>query len=282
MERVRTEYRATLNWMKNVGQELDPDTYKQMEKFRKVQTHVKMSKAQFDKLKLACLQKVDLLAAARCNMFSHALIQYQISSSRTTENIARVFNMLATSFKGYQHYEFSVIKDLAEPSKQLALREGGDSDRDCDSSRKREEKDFPDEMLLDIGEGEKPANNSNARPDESDEDLLALGDGHGHKPAHAATAAAPTNQQARNLMDEELLSSKNASDLLENLLGPLDLSPDTEAAQEALDLTLAWPSSSNDKSKDSGAGTPGAQSSGAGTSLIGSFRAPSSKLFFSF
>ena len=36
MERHRTEYRASLNWMKNVSQELDPDTYKQMEKFRKV------------------------------------------------------------------------------------------------------------------------------------------------------------------------------------------------------------------------------------------------------
>jgi hypothetical protein len=36
MERNRNEYRASLNWMKNVSQELDPDTYKQMEKFRKV------------------------------------------------------------------------------------------------------------------------------------------------------------------------------------------------------------------------------------------------------
>lgn len=36
MEKVRTEYRASLNWMKNVSQELDPDTYKQLERFRKV------------------------------------------------------------------------------------------------------------------------------------------------------------------------------------------------------------------------------------------------------
>ncbi len=51
--------------MKNVSTELDPDTYKQLEKFRKVQAHVKLSKARFDKLKLDCLQKVDLLAASR-------------------------------------------------------------------------------------------------------------------------------------------------------------------------------------------------------------------------
>ena len=36
MEKVRTEYRGTLLWMKDISQELDPDTYKQLEKFRKV------------------------------------------------------------------------------------------------------------------------------------------------------------------------------------------------------------------------------------------------------
>ena len=40
MEKVRTEYRASLNWMKNVSQELDPDTYKQLERFRKVNHEV--------------------------------------------------------------------------------------------------------------------------------------------------------------------------------------------------------------------------------------------------
>lgn len=41
MERARTEYRGALLWMKDVSQELDPDTYKQMEKFRKVSKAVK-------------------------------------------------------------------------------------------------------------------------------------------------------------------------------------------------------------------------------------------------
>lgn len=36
MEKSRTEYRGALLWMKDVSQELDPDTYKQLEKFRKV------------------------------------------------------------------------------------------------------------------------------------------------------------------------------------------------------------------------------------------------------
>ena len=78
MERTRNDYRGALMWMKNVSTELDPDTYKQLEKFRKVQAHVKAGKAKFDKLKIDVLQKVDLLAAARCNMFSNALIMYQV------------------------------------------------------------------------------------------------------------------------------------------------------------------------------------------------------------
>lgn len=39
MEKNRTEYRAALNWMKNVSQELDPDMNKQMDKFRNVCFH---------------------------------------------------------------------------------------------------------------------------------------------------------------------------------------------------------------------------------------------------
>ncbi|KAG7251980.1 hypothetical protein CRUP_020833, partial [Coryphaenoides rupestris] len=35
MEQSRTEYRGALLWMKDASQELDPDTHKQMEKFRK-------------------------------------------------------------------------------------------------------------------------------------------------------------------------------------------------------------------------------------------------------
>ncbi|PSN41802.1 Islet cell autoantigen 1 [Blattella germanica] len=120
MEKIRTEYRASLSWMKNVSQELDPDTYKQLERFRKVQGQVRRSKARFDQLKLDCLQKVDLLAAARCNMFSHALILYQNSLLQFAEKTANTFTTIANSFKGYQHYDFCVVKELAEPATKLA------------------------------------------------------------------------------------------------------------------------------------------------------------------
>lgn len=43
MEQCRTDYRGALLWMKDVSQELDPDTHKQMEKFRKVGPHLALA-----------------------------------------------------------------------------------------------------------------------------------------------------------------------------------------------------------------------------------------------
>ncbi|CAG7823073.1 unnamed protein product [Allacma fusca] len=247
MERLRNEYRASLNWMKNVSQELDPDTMKQMEKFRKVQTHVKQSKAQFDKLKLACLQKVDLLAAARCNMFSHALIQYQNATIKTTGKNTRIYNTLATTFKGYQHFEFSVVKELAEPSKKLAA--------ECGAQEATEDFlfDFNDELsqqkLKDKDKGS------------TDEGLIRLQE-----------SGDPGDiQQRRRQNEEDLLASADASELLENLLGPSgsDQSPETENAQDALNLGLGLfspqPTSTTNNSKEKGSNSPNSMLS------IGSF-----------
>ncbi|PIO14281.1 hypothetical protein AB205_0127990, partial [Aquarana catesbeiana] len=78
MEQARTEYRGVLLWMKDVSQELDPDLYKQMEKFRKVQAQVRHTKSSFDRLKTDVCEKVDLLRASRCNLLSHVLASYQV------------------------------------------------------------------------------------------------------------------------------------------------------------------------------------------------------------
>ncbi|CAG2217304.1 ICA1 [Mytilus edulis] len=132
MEGARTEYRGALLWMKDVSEQLDPDTYKQLEKFRKVQAQVRKTKAKFDKLKLDVMQKVDLLAASRCNMFSHVLANYQSTLLHFWEKTSRTMTAVAESFKGYQYYEFNIIKDLAEPSRKLAEEAGKDKEADID------------------------------------------------------------------------------------------------------------------------------------------------------
>jgi len=43
MEAARTEYRGALMWMKDISEELDPDTSKQLQKFRMVLTSLLIS-----------------------------------------------------------------------------------------------------------------------------------------------------------------------------------------------------------------------------------------------
>lgn len=66
MERERTEYRAALSWMKSASAQLDPDSGKGLDKFRKAQNHVRLSKAKFDRKTLDCLQKVILIYFIVC------------------------------------------------------------------------------------------------------------------------------------------------------------------------------------------------------------------------
>uniref|UniRef100_H0W7L4 Islet cell autoantigen 1 n=1 Tax=Cavia porcellus TaxID=10141 RepID=H0W7L4_CAVPO len=123
MEQCRTEYRGALLWMKDVSQELDPDLYKQMEKFRKVQTQVRLAKKNFDKLKMDVCQKVDLLGASRCNLLSHMLATYQTTLLHFWEKTSHTMAAIHESFKGYQPYKFTTLKSLQDPMKKLVEKE---------------------------------------------------------------------------------------------------------------------------------------------------------------
>lgn len=124
MEKVRTEYRAALSWMKSASPKLDPDTGRGLESFRKAQTCVRASKTNFDRLMLACLQKVDLLAAARCNMFSHALVGYQKTLVDFSGEASKVLNIAVGKIdKGTVPYDFMTVPELA------GSLDGGDKDK---------------------------------------------------------------------------------------------------------------------------------------------------------
>uniref|UniRef100_A0A3Q1ECD5 Islet cell autoantigen 1-like n=1 Tax=Acanthochromis polyacanthus TaxID=80966 RepID=A0A3Q1ECD5_9TELE len=110
MEKARTEYRGALLWMKDVSQELDPDTYKQLEKFRKVQAQVRGTKSQFEKLKNDVCQKVDMLGASRCNMLSHSLCTYQTTLLQFWEKTAHAMSEIHEAFQGHVPYQFTTLK----------------------------------------------------------------------------------------------------------------------------------------------------------------------------
>ncbi|XP_035482102.1 islet cell autoantigen 1-like isoform X3 [Scophthalmus maximus] len=119
MEKSRTEYRGALLWMKDISQELDPDTYKQLEKFRKVQAQVRGSKSQFEKLKNDVCQKVDMLGASRCNMLSHSLCTYQTTLLHFWEKTAHTMSGIHEAFHGHVPYQFNTLKDLRDPLEQI-------------------------------------------------------------------------------------------------------------------------------------------------------------------
>lgn len=61
--------------------QLDPDAENALERFRIAQSVVRRNKERLDGLKLDTLQKVDLLAASRCNLFSQVIIIFDLHFS---------------------------------------------------------------------------------------------------------------------------------------------------------------------------------------------------------
>lgn len=130
MEKARTEYRAALSWMKSVSSQLDPDTGHGLEKFRKAQSYVKTSKTKFDRYTLACLQKVDLLAAARCNMFSHALVPYQNSLQIFATKASETLTLAGTKLSKVEPYDFSIVTELVESPKHEKEKDNADKNKE--------------------------------------------------------------------------------------------------------------------------------------------------------
>lgn len=126
MEKARTEYRAALSWMKASSQQLDPDTGQGLDRFRKAQTHVRSSKVRFDRLMLACLQKVDLLAAARCNMFSHALVLYQNAISTFAKKAGDTLKVASACLETEQPLDICTVSELVVDGQS---RESRDKDK---------------------------------------------------------------------------------------------------------------------------------------------------------
>ncbi|KAI2654910.1 Islet cell autoantigen 1 [Labeo rohita] len=139
MEQSRTEYRGALLWMKDVSQELDPDTHKQMEKFRKVQTQVRHTKTSFDKLKNDVCQKVDLLGASRCNLLSHVLTTYQTTLLHFWEKTSHTMAAIHESFKGCQTHEVSALGGSDQAAKKKVKKKTKAKAEDEETSENTDE-----------------------------------------------------------------------------------------------------------------------------------------------
>ncbi|XP_060638178.2 islet cell autoantigen 1 isoform X1 [Anolis sagrei] len=176
MEQCRTEYRGALLWMKDVSQELDPDIYKQMEKFRKVQAQVRHTKLNFDKLKTDVCQKVDLLGASRCNLLSHVLATYQTMLLNFWKRTSHTMAAIHESFRGYQPYEFRTLKSLQEPACKLMESEEREGEPQLENTKS--EDDRQSQLILYDDECQTKESDNSA---EDAEDILStLGDNFSH------------------------------------------------------------------------------------------------------
>lgn len=185
MEQCRTEYRGALLWMKDVSQELDPDLYKQMEKFRKVQAQVRHTKLNFDKMKTDVCQKVDLLGASRCNLLSHVLTTYQTTLLHFWEKTSHTMAAIHESFRGYQPYEFTMLKSLQEPENKLTKSE---EKEDGSQSENTKSSDHQSQLISldDESQTKELSNSENIWADDSKDILSTFGEDFNHRQSSGA------------------------------------------------------------------------------------------------
>ncbi|XP_051799332.1 islet cell autoantigen 1-like isoform X1 [Acanthochromis polyacanthus] len=198
MEKARTEYRGALLWMKDVSQELDPDTYKQLEKFRKVQAQVRGTKSQFEKLKNDVCQKVDMLGASRCNMLSHSLCTYQTTLLQFWEKTAHAMSEIHEAFQGHVPYQFTTLKDLRDPLEQI-------SDSQKQEDKRENALQGNTDSLVSLDDDKPSGSASNA-------DLALSSDG------QSQTAGGPPHPAGLRPEDEE--SERSDMAFLKDLLSP--------------------------------------------------------------
>ncbi|XP_078394926.1 islet cell autoantigen 1 isoform X1 [Cetorhinus maximus] len=212
MEQSRTEYRGALLWMKDVSQELDPDMYKHLEKFRKVQGQVRHTKIHFDKLKNDVCQKVDLLGASRCNLLSHILATYQTTLLHFWEKTSHTMAAIHESFKGYQPYEFAMLKILQGPVNKL-IEQASQEDNDTKADVAKDASDKDNELISLEEEKENKESNSSDTP-------LTLGMG---KDVFSPLETISSGNQQKSESVDDLLDLKKEEKASLSLSAPADL-----------------------------------------------------------
>uniref|UniRef100_F1L5B1 Resistance to inhibitors of cholinesterase protein 19 n=1 Tax=Ascaris suum TaxID=6253 RepID=F1L5B1_ASCSU len=253
-ERSRIEYRGSLLWMKKTSDELDPDTENAMEKFRKAQSVVRRNKERLDGLKLDTLQKVDLLAASRCNLFSQLLECYQKCLYKYFDQTSLAYSKIYDIVSGCKHYQFEVLKDLIEPSLDTTGKaecEEGDA-INVESLIEVDEKDQEMNRILfgmDSPDAERTTEERVDSPLGQTEDFTAMSE-----PAGSGPEIGPlpqkysTNSQVPRISPppgwDVARAKKKYSDELIELLAADDVQPKSESFADEWSRLMSAPSSS--------------------------------------
>lgn len=179
MERLRTQYRAALLWMADISKELDPEAYKKLDKYREVQSEVKVTKKKFDKCKVDVIQKVDLLSASRCNLLSATLVAYQQSLLKFWENTSSSLTKVYEQFRGHPSYQFQMLKHIIPDDSYTRENEIDDDDESAikeekvsEETRVDEKSDAKSERVAEEGTEAREAGDE--EEDDDDDTLISL------------------------------------------------------------------------------------------------------------
>lgn len=149
-------------------------------------------------------------------MFSHVLANYQKIVILFWEKTARAFNVVADAFKGYQYYEFNIIKDLVEPSKKLAEIVNKVTKEEPDENKEQNEIDIDKiDTLIDLTESEikikQEQEDNEIKVDEANQliDLMTLNEGSTLKEELKELELLELEKSKRNSKDLKITSSNS-------------------------------------------------------------------------
>ncbi|KAL5259295.1 hypothetical protein ACHWQZ_G009660 [Mnemiopsis leidyi] len=134
MEQCRTEFRASLLWLDNISQQLNPEDREQLEKFRKVQALTRDKRVEFARMKDNTIQKIEILAASRVNLLSARLEEYHLatqkflqSSIKALQEVVAAKERLDVKIEEKRIADLEAEIDAHNPSKKSAKLLSSDS-----------------------------------------------------------------------------------------------------------------------------------------------------------
>lgn len=161
LESSRCQYRASLLWMKDISEKLNPDVYRQLDRFRRIQNKVRNDKKVFDGMQMDVVQKIDLLLASRCNLMNQILASYQTVLMETFEKNYNNFKSINDLIKNEDiyEYEFKTLKQL----NPLKISDDNSPEGDPKSSKEIEQTNEANLLgTIDVSATDRDGNNNPA------------------------------------------------------------------------------------------------------------------------
>lgn len=120
---------------------------------------VRRGKSNFDKLAVDCSQKVDLLAAARCNMLNHSLSFYQNKILEYAKKSAHAYAKLTDALQRQSEasYREEPKKGVIEEKKEIVPEKAVEDIKDEVVDEKKEEEESNESVLSSLNWEASPA-----------------------------------------------------------------------------------------------------------------------------